>query len=64
MTRELLTMSQVCARVQASRSSVYVWMETKDFPRPLKLGGSCNRWISVEVDAWLSAQPRAVIQGR
>lgn len=55
MATDLLTRNEVLALLKCSRSSLYVFMETRNFPRPLKLGAS-NRWIKAEVEAWVDDQ--------
>ena len=64
-TREsdLLTRDEVLALLKCVRSTLYVLMESQEFPRPIKLGVA-NRWFKTEVDAWLEQQPRAQIQVR
>ena len=60
---DLMTMDDVMARLRVSRATIYVLMERKGFPLPLKLGRS-NRWTRFEVEAWLETQPRAQIRVR
>ena len=66
MTEELLTLGDVLALLKCSRSSLYAWMEGRGahsaFPRPIKVGVG-NRWVLSEIEEWVAAQPRAVIQG-
>ena len=60
---DLMTLNDVMARLRVSRATIYVLMERKGFPLPLKLGRS-NRWTRFEVEAWLETQPRAQIRVR
>ena len=62
-TTELLTRHEVQALLKCSRSSLYAWMESAAFPKPIKLG-STNRWVPGEIEAWIQMQPRAVIQDK
>lgn len=52
---ELLTRSEVLAILKCARSTVYVLMESDDFPRPIKVGHA-NRWLRSELEAWLDAK--------
>ena len=52
---DLLTRNDVLARLKCARSTLYVLMDSQGFPRPVKLGAA-NRWLRIEVDAWLERQ--------
>ena len=52
---DLMTIAEVLDRLRCSRSSLYVWMDSQQFPRPLKFG-TANRWLRGEVDAWVERQ--------
>jgi predicted DNA-binding transcriptional regulator AlpA len=38
------------------RSTVYRWMKTQGFPRPLKLSPSCSLWSIAKVNEWLTSR--------
>ena len=61
-TTELLTRHEVLDMLKCSRSSLYSWMESAAFPKPIKLG-SANRWVEGEIEEWVALQPRATIGG-
>jgi len=56
---QILRRKQVEARTGLSRSSIYLRLDEKseyfdkNFPRPIKLGGSAVGWIESEIQAWL-----------
>ena len=52
---DLLTRDEVLALLKCARSTLYVLMDSGDFPRPLKVA-TANRWLRIEVDAWLERQ--------
>ena len=52
---DLLTRDEVLALLKCARSTLYTLMETRRFPRPLKIA-TANRWLRIEVDAWLDRQ--------
>ena len=58
---DLLTLHDVRSLLKCARSTLYKYIATCAFPRPIKLGGGVNRWRRDEVEAWLAAQPRANI---
>lgn len=41
-----------------SKATIYRWMQTLGFPRPITFGTRCARWSEAEVAAWV-AQHRA-----
>lgn len=54
MNERLLKVSDVQARLGISRPTIYSWMATGRFPRPIKFGGRCVRWSESTIDAWLA----------
>ena len=62
-TSDMMTIDEVQSFLKVSRATVYELMATKRLPRPLKVGRS-NRWLRLEVENWLAAQPRAHVQVR
>ena len=59
--RDLMALSDVLEMLQVSRATLYKFVSERGFPQPLKLGRS-NRWLAIEVAAWLEGQPRASIR--
>lgn len=49
----ILRLKEVCARTGLSRSSIYLKISNKAFPKPIKLGARAVGWFSHEIDAWL-----------
>jgi len=39
-------------RYQVTKTTIYSWVKTRDFPKPIHFGASLVRWNSIEVDAW------------
>ena len=47
---------EVMAAVGISKSTLYAWVATGRFPRPVQLpGGGATAWVSSEVAAWMAA---------
>ena len=65
-TREndLLTRDEVLELLKIGRTTLYRLMESHGFPRPIKVLEQSNRWLRLEIDAWLEQKPRAQIQVR
>ena len=59
ISQKLLSLKQVIALVGLAKSTIYRLMESGDFPRPLKLGSHCVRWLVDDVNAWIAALPSA-----
>lgn len=48
-----LTVRDVAARYRVSVNTVWRWtLEREGFPKPWKLGKSCTRWRSVDLDVF------------
>lgn len=50
----ILRLPAVMTRTGLSRSSIYLRLTQKAFPRPIALGGRAVGWIEQEVDEWLA----------
>jgi len=48
----MLTINDIAADLQVSRSYVYVLAKGEDFPRPVQLSAKVKRWLPSEYDAW------------
>ena len=59
ISQKLLSLKQVIAMVGLTKSTIYRLMDAGDFPRPLKLGSRCVRWLVDDVNAWISSLPSA-----
>ena len=59
-SKKLLKLQQVIERVALSKSTIYRGMGDGSFPRSLKLGSRMVRWLSDDIDAYLSRLPRSV----
>ena len=55
----LLTIAEVCDRLQIHRASIYRRMRSGHFPEPLKISARAVRWRADEVEAWIASRDRA-----
>ena len=39
-----------------NRSTVYRWIKTQGFPKPIKLSPSCSVWSVTKVNEWLESR--------
>jgi len=51
-----LRISELTKQIGLCRSSVYNFIQTQDFPKPVKIGSRSSRWRASEVDAWMDRQ--------
>jgi len=58
--KKLLKLQQVIERVAQSKSSIYRGMDSGTFPRPIKMGSRMVRWLSNDIDTYLSNLSRSV----
>lgn len=54
--RKLLRLRDVCEMIGLSRSSIYLAMDRRGFPRPLRIGTRAVRWKAIDVASWLRAK--------
>jgi predicted DNA-binding transcriptional regulator AlpA len=40
------------ARYQVTKTTIYSWIKTRDFPAPIHFGANLVRWNSAQVSAW------------
>ncbi len=40
------------ARYQVTKTTIYAWIKTRDFPAPIHFGANLVRWNSAQVSAW------------
>jgi prophage regulatory protein len=59
-SKKLLKLEQVIERVAQSKSTIYRGMSNGSFPRPVKLGSRMVRWLSDDIEAYLSHLPQSV----
>lgn len=55
----LLKIQTVCAVTGQSESSVRRGVAAGTFPKPVKRGTRCTRWVAGSVSAWLQSQKTA-----
>jgi len=54
----LLTRVEVQRIVGIKHSALYQRIAENRFPRPLRLGPKCVRWLESEIQEWVASLPR------
>lgn len=49
----LIRRREVERRIGHARSTLYGWIETGRFPRPVRTGPRSVAWLESEVDSWI-----------
>jgi len=52
----LLTINQVCEKVNRSRVTLWKWVQAGQFPKPLKIGNRTLGWKETDFNNWLIEQ--------
>ena len=55
----ILRRKQVQARTGLSRSTIYLYMKAKQFPKPVAVGPRAVGWIEAEVIEWIAHRLKA-----
>ena len=50
---KFLRVPEVLVRVGVSRSTLYEWMRTGDFPASIPLGERAVGWLESDITAWI-----------
>lgn len=56
--QRLLRLKDVRSITGLGRSTIYRWMETGRFPKPVRLGPRSVAWIDYEIEAWVTQRGR------
>ena len=49
----LLTINQVCSKINRSRVTLWKWVSIGTFPKPLKIGNRTLGWKEEVLNEWL-----------
>ena len=63
-----LKVGDVANTLWVARSTIYRWVDSGHFPKPVVLGpetdkNSSTRWLRTEVEEWLKTRPREKLDG-
>ncbi len=51
---KILKLPEVMKVTALSRSSIYAFIKTKKFPKPIQLGERAVGWLESDVQAWIA----------
>ena len=54
--QQFLSDKAVATRYESSRATIWRWVKTGQFPKPVRLGGGTTRWKLTDLEQWESAQ--------
>lgn len=53
-----IDIKEVMNKIGLGRNWIYKNMAEGNFPKAVKLGASCSRWIESEIDEWMEARAK------
>lgn len=56
MNNQILRLPEVLDKTSLSRSSIYVLINTGQFPKQIKLGERSVGWIAEEINDWIDSR--------
>jgi prophage regulatory protein len=56
MSERILRRPEIEARTGLSRSTIYAWMASGDFPKPVALGARLVGWRESDIQEWMAAR--------
>lgn len=56
MTHTILRLPAVKARIGLSRSTIYLRIAERTFPKPVSLGARAVGWLESDIEKWLHQQ--------
>ena len=64
MSHYILRLPQVKSRTGLSRSTIYLRLSQKTFPKPISLGDRAVGWLESDIEDWLEEQiTKSRVQG-
>lgn len=51
-----LKATELAERFNVTRQTIYIWMNERGFPKPVRKNPRVVRWVPSQVDAWAVAQ--------
>ena len=54
--QQFLSDKAVAARYESSRATVWRWVKTGQFPKPVKLAAGTTRWRLADLEQWEATQ--------
>ena len=58
--QSLLRLPEVTKRTGLSRSTIYAYIERKEFPKPVKIGLRAVAWLETDINTWILERTKFV----
>ena len=55
---QMLNLVEVTDRLKITRTTVYRWIESGKFPKPIKLSETTNRWLLSDIEKWIAERSK------
>ncbi|WP_051303149.1 helix-turn-helix transcriptional regulator [Psychromonas aquimarina] len=56
INNNILSITDVCEKVNRSRTTLWIWVNQGLFPKPIKMGRRTLGWKEVDFNNWLDKQ--------
>ncbi|MXW18356.1 MAG: AlpA family transcriptional regulator [Gemmatimonadetes bacterium] len=63
MGTRVLRAREVVSEIGVSKATLYRWVRSGGFPKPIKLGPGAVGWRREELDEWVDSRPRRGTEG-
>ncbi len=63
-SESFLKCKDIQSKLSTSRASIYRWMKSGTFPRPIQLGSNMVRWKESDINAWISSKEKFSSQSK
>ena len=54
---QYLRVKDIQGMLGVSKSTIYRWMDERDFPTPIKFSAKAVRWRLDDIEKWITQQP-------
>lgn len=52
--KRILRVADVRERTGLGRTTIWRWVQSGQFPQPIRVGANYTGWIEEEIDAWIA----------
>ena len=56
-SKNLYVLRTLCRATGVSRSTIWRWVKSGEFPAPIQLGPRAVAWPASEIEGWMAARP-------
>ncbi len=55
---QMLNLVDVLDRLKITRTTIYRWIDSGKFPKPIKLSETTNRWLLTDIEKWIAERSK------